>query len=185
MRVRIAVCGCALMLALPLAAFGEGAAKEKNVTSLAPDTTAETTKQEALKSKHKVWGALAYVRKSDQEKDVVIVNLILNEVGQEVAESRAFAECAARKLKSCTVLTFAGCMFAVVGKSVRHDKPVFGTNPNPEHLTRLCREKGFQCSYPIGGCNYVDAEGRNMYKRPADESPLVNSSEFFVSEKVF
>lgn len=182
MRIQIVWCICAFLATLSLPAVS---GEERVISESPKGVPGILAEQESLKSRYKVWGALAYVRNSDKEKDVTILAVILNEVGQEVAEQRAFSECKARKQKSCTVLTFAGCMFAVVGKSARHAKPVFGTNPNPDYLVRSCREKGFQCSYPIGGCNYVDADGNNNYKKNTDESPVAEGSEFFVSEKVF
>lgn len=150
-----------------------------------PQTLDEMRLHEArqeLKSKYKVWGAIAVAKTGMHQKDITIVNMFLNEVGWETAKEKSYKDCTDRKIGPCTVATFPGCLYVGVGRRLKEKVPVFGFNSNPEILVKECKEGGFQCAPPIGGCNYVDDDGRNAFTHNSVESPIVTSQWLLDSE---
>jgi hypothetical protein len=119
-----------------------------------------------MKSKYPVWGALSYaIRRNRSVKDAIVVNIMLNEIGQEIAQKLSRDHCVSKKIGVCVTITFPGCYFFTIGKKPREpDKTyMFSTRAEwgPGHLTKLCHDSGAECLPPAGGCNYLTKDGNN------------------------
>lgn len=126
-----------------------------------------------LKEKYKVWGAIAYAKTGTHQRDITVTGVILNQHGWKTARDKAYRECVERKIGPCSVATFPGCLFINIGRKFDERVPIYGISPAPDHLMQECKTKGFQCTPPIGGCNYLDEKGNNGYTHNSDKSPLV------------
>lgn len=153
MRHFLALLVCAIFLVAPSAQAAEEGVQDR------------IAQQEAT---YKVWGAVAYsLRETPHGKDVILTSMFLNKTDRKLAQEMAHKDCIAANIGDCTVVAFVGCFWAVIGRieTTNGIKTVFGysTKQSADEQLKQCADQGYQCSRPMGGCNYMTETGQNRF----------------------